>query len=73
MRWLAISVVLSIVLTIVLNVVIRAVPDTADRARRKLEEAQQDDRRVRVFVPWKAMLVASIVLTIVANVLIRLL
>lgn len=68
MRWLLLSLVASVVLTVVLNVAIRLRPDTGQDAT-QLGDPQ---RRVRVIVPWKAMLLASIGLTILLNVLIRL-
>ena len=78
MQWLTISIVLSVVLTVVLNLVLRAFPRAGERATRSLDElgaraAQQDlehDRRVRVYAPWKAMIVVSLGLTILLNVLI---
>jgi hypothetical protein len=73
-QWLAVSVVLSVVLTIVLNVVIRAFPNASDRAARRLAELSvprpdrsDSDRRTRVIVPWKAMIIGSLLLTIVLN------
>jgi hypothetical protein len=73
---LALSLVLSLVLTIVLNVVLRVVPRAGDRAASALARAAQPrpgepERRVQVFVPWKAMLVASVVLTLLVNLLVR--
>jgi hypothetical protein len=74
-QWLAISVVLSVVLTVLLNVAVRAFPETARRLERSLttftskdRDAPPNDRRVRVFVPWKAMVIGSVILTIVVNV-----
>jgi hypothetical protein len=80
MRWLVISVGLSIVLTVVVNVVLRAFPDAGQRLARGLNasvsraahHARQDDRRVGVVIPWKAMVIGSVILTIVLNVLLRL-
>jgi hypothetical protein len=77
-QWLFISVVLSVVLTVLLNVALRMFPDASDRAARRLAEfatpnlddASENDRRVRVFVPWKAMIIGSVILTIVINVVI---
>lgn len=77
-RWLVLSLVLSVVLTVVLNVALRAFPGAGDRAARGLarlasppdDDPRADRRRVRVIVPWRAMIVASIVLTILVNVLI---
>ena len=74
-QWLAVSVVLSVVLTVLLNVAVRAFPETARRLARSLttftssdHDAPTNDRRVRVFVPWKAMVIGSLILTIVVNV-----
>ena len=75
MRWLVVSVVLSGVLTMLLNVGLRAFPHAGHRVARSLArlaspdiaDARGQDRRVRVFVPWKAMILASVVLTILVN------
>ncbi len=74
MQWLVISVGLSVVLTVLLNVALRAFPGTARRLARSLttvassaQEHPPNDRHVRVFVPWKAMVVGSLILTIVVN------
>lgn len=75
MRWLVVSLTLSVVLTVLLNVGLRAFPDAGRRAARVLDELTSPrgdgepdhGRRVRVFVPWKAMIVASVVLTILVN------
>lgn len=71
------SVVGSIVLTVVLNVVPRLFPGATRRAEQKLHDYLLDAedardpatpaRKVKVFFPWKAMLVASIVLTLLVN------
>lgn len=70
------SVIGSIVLTVVLNVLPIIFPRAADKLQHKIEEnarraieQHQDDTqpKVKVFFPWKAMLVASIVLTVVVN------
>jgi hypothetical protein len=73
--WLVVSIVLSLVLTVLLNVWLRLFPDHGHRAARRLDElARHDDEtagsggRVRVFVPWKAMITASVVVTIVVNI-----
>ncbi|MET1002317.1 MAG: hypothetical protein ABWZ15_10950, partial [Acidimicrobiia bacterium] len=58
-----------------LNVWLRAFPEASDRLARRLDElTAQDaddpdgpDHRVRVVIPWKAMIVGSIILTIVIN------
>jgi len=75
MPWLVISIVLSVVLTVVLNLWLRAFPDAGRRAARAIERhtsptaegTRTDDRRVRVWVPWKAMIVGSVILTIAVN------
>lgn len=73
MEWLAVSLVLSVVLTIVLNVAIRLFPRTSDRAAQGVAgwaaRDVDDGRHVRVYAPWKAMLMASLVLTVVVNAL----
>lgn len=73
------SLVVSIVLTVVLNLLVRAFPGATDRGLRRLDgwaesqsQVQRSDRRVRVYFPWKSMLLASLVLTIVVNVVARL-
>jgi hypothetical protein len=76
-NWLVVSLVASVVLTIVLNVAIRLWPGAAERGTRQMDDwAQRQDAaefgdgpdRVRVIVPWKAMLLGSIVLTVLLNV-----
>ena len=73
MSWLALSLVLSIVLTIVLNVALRAFPHASDRLNERLNERlmrpPQERSHVRVFFPWKSMLIASVLLTIALNLL----
>jgi hypothetical protein len=74
-RWLVVSLVLSAVLTVVLNVGLRAFPDAGQRVARgfarlaspDIHDGHGQDRRVRVFVPWKAMILASLVLTVLVN------
>ena len=72
------SLVLSVILTVVLNVFLRAFPGASDRAARRLDDVMtpktggRRGNRVRVFAPWKSMLVASLLLTIAINVLLRL-
>ena len=78
MSFLWASVVGSIVLTIVLNAVPRLFPGAARKAEQQLhdylldaEDAKDPNtpaRKVQVFFPWKAMLVASVVLTVLVNV-----
>ena len=70
------SLILSVVATVLLNVLPLLFPNSAAKAQRKLEEnaremieQHEDDNRprVKVFFPWKAMIVASIVLTVLVN------
>jgi hypothetical protein len=57
----------------------RAFPDAGRRVARGLAEltspdydgGHERDRRLRVFVPWKAMIVGSVILTIVVNLVLR--
>ena len=71
------SLVGSVVLTLALNLLPALFPNAAAKAERRLMdslEAQHADRidpatpRLRVFFPWKAMLVASLALTVLVNV-----
>ena len=70
------SIIGSVVLTVVLNILPLLFPNAADKmqrkieenARRSIEQHQNDDLpKVKVFFPWKAMLIASVVLTIIVN------
>ena len=70
------SIVASIVLTLLLNLLPLLFPNFAANTMRKIEETarqkidQQEDTarpNIKVFFPWKAMLIGSIVLTIVVN------
>lgn len=70
------SIIGSVVLTVLLNVLPLIFPNAAAKAQRKIEEnarraiEQHEDGerpRVKVFFPWKAMLIASIVLTVLVN------
>ena len=73
--WLVVSIVLSVALTLALNLAIRLFPGAGQRmgeglerlAERAAQEHPDDDRRVRVWVPWKLMLVVSLVGTVVLN------
>jgi hypothetical protein len=75
-EWLLISLVLSVILTVLLNVGLRAFPTAGERVARRLDEltsprhggAQAHGKRVRVFAPWKLMILVSLGLTIVLNV-----
>ncbi len=70
------SIIGSIVLTVVLNVLPLLFPNAASKMQRKIEEnarraiEQHEDNnqpRVKVFFPWKAMLIGSVVLTVLVN------
>jgi hypothetical protein len=77
--WLAFSIIASVVLTIILNVALRLFPGMsrrmADGFTRLAERTDEPPpygeprSRVRVYFPWKAMLIASILLTVFLNVL----
>ncbi|MCA0893755.1 DUF2905 family protein [Microbulbifer agarilyticus] len=71
------SLVASVVLTLLVNLIPLVFPDAASRAQKKIEEharraiEQHEDPerpRVKVFFPWKAMILVSILLTILVNV-----
>ena len=79
MQWLWYSLVASVILTVVANLAIRRWPGATGRGPRQLEhwsaeQATRADaqRRVRVIVPWRAMLLLSVVLTVALNLAIRL-
>lgn len=64
-------------LTILLNVLPLLFPNASARLQKKIEEnarraidQHEDDNqpRVKVFFPWKAMLIISIVLTVLVNI-----
>ncbi len=70
------SIVGSIVLTAILNILPLLFPNAATKMQKKIEEnakraiEQHEDSnrpRVKVFFPWKAMLIGSIVLTVLVN------
>ncbi len=72
------SIVGSIILTVLLNVLPLLFPNAAaklqkgieENARQAIEQHEDDNRpKVRVFFPWKAMLIGSIVLTVLVNVI----
>jgi hypothetical protein len=85
-QWLWYSLVASVVLTVVLNLAIRAWPGGAERSAHSLDDwarrqappptatprPDDDGRRVRMIVPWKAMLLASLVGTVLLNLVLRL-
>jgi len=70
------SLIASVVLTILINVIPRFFPNATRKVERevhdKLEEAFQEREdgtrpKMRVFFPWKAMLIVSLVLTVLVN------
>jgi uncharacterized protein YjeT (DUF2065 family) len=74
--FLIISLIASIALTLVLNLLPMLFPNAAAKAERKIVEKMQkthDNRvdpntpKMRVFFPWKAMILISIGLTIAVN------
>jgi hypothetical protein len=64
--WLFISLAQSVVLTVYVNVGLRAFPDESRRFARRVtkltgptaDETLTSDRRARVWMPWKAMILA---------------
>ena len=77
MQWLIVSLVLSVVLTLVANVALRVFPELGPRIARWFAAITASDTphrtarssRVRVFFPWKAMIVVSIILTVLLSLL----
>ena len=72
MSWLVLSLVLSVVLTVALNVGVLAFPSGTRRLPQRTDawldtRAVHHSPRVRVFFPWKAMLIGSVVLTVLVN------
>ena len=70
MQWLVASLVLSVVLTVLVNLALWLLPalrERTDRAVEGLTNSASGDRRTRVIVPWKPMLVASLMLTVLVN------
>ena len=70
------SIVGSVVLTLILNFLPLVFPNFANKAMRKIEESarrtieqHEDDNqpRVKVFFPWKGMLIGSVILTVLVN------
>jgi hypothetical protein len=85
-EWLVGSLILSAVLTVVLNAFMHAFPRTSRRAARRLDDlmtpraddgrdddGRDDEPSVRVFFPWRTMIVVSVILTVATNLVIRLL
>lgn len=72
------SIIASIVLTLGVNLLPVLFPNAAAKAERKIAEKMletHNDRldpntpKVRVFFPWKAMLIISLILTIAVNII----
>jgi len=70
------SIIGSVILTVLLNVLPLIFPKSSAKMQKKIEEnarraiEQHEDNnqpRVKVFFPWKAMLLASLVLTVLVN------
>jgi len=75
-NFLLTSIIGSVVLTILLNVLPLIFPNAATKMQQKIEEnarraiEQHEDEnqpRVKVFFPWKSMLVVSLLLTVLVN------
>lgn len=75
-NFLITSLIASVVLTLALNLLPAIFPNAAAKAERKLAEKMREtheDRidpnspKVRVFFPWKAMVIISVGLTILVN------
>ncbi len=71
------SIAASIILTVILNALPLLFPNAATKIQKKIEEnarqaiEQHEDTnrpRVKVFFPWKVMLIGSILLTVLINV-----
>ncbi len=69
--WLLTSLVLSVGLTVLLNVLPRLFPGAQarlqDKVAERVQHADSDGPRVRVFFPWKLMLLGSVILTVLLN------
>ena len=75
-NFLLTSLIASVLLTLALNLLPALFPNAAAKAERKIVEAMQyshqnrvdpNTPKVRVFFPWKAMLIISLVLTVGVN------
>lgn len=75
MSWIVAPIALSVVLTVLLNVGLRVFSGPANRRAASTvtdpgwpaAETRSTNRRVRVWMPWKGMIVGSVVLTILVN------
>ena len=70
------SIIASVVLTLALNIIPRLFPNASRRTMDTLQEKMEEQTRqvengerprVKVFFPWKFMLLASVVLTVFLN------
>jgi len=77
-NFLITSIVGSIALTVLLNLLPLLFPRQAANLQRKVEEharrsleqhEDQNQPNVKIFFPWKAMIVISIILTVLVNVI----
>ncbi len=75
-NFITFSIIGSIILTVLLNLLPILFPNSAAKMQKKIEEnarqslEQHEDSnrpRVKIFFPWKAMLIGSIVLTVLVN------
>lgn len=70
-RFVMTSLIASLVLTIVLNVVVRLADRGQQPPRQPVRppnpDRAEEHRRLRVYVPWKAMVVVSLALTVLLN------
>lgn len=71
-NFLLISIIGSIILTLALNLLPRLFPNVSRRAMHHVQDKmtqQADNERpnVRVFFPWKAMIMISVGLTVLLN------
>lgn len=76
-NFILVSLIGSLVLTLALNLLPALFPNAAAKAERKIVEKMQEthqDRvdpntpKVRIFFPWKAMLIGSLLLTVLVNI-----
>lgn len=76
-NFLITSIIGSIVLTLLLNLLPLLFPNQAANLQRKVEEharrsieqhEDQNQPNVKIFFPWKAMIIISIILTVLVNV-----
>ncbi len=75
-NFLITSLIASVVLTALINILPMLFPKTAQKAQRKIKEKVEESfneqehgtgPRVKVFFPWKTMLIVSLVLTVLVN------